>query len=146
MSSPFLSRRAAVCPPDLLARAQNAPSPRVAIARAGSALPMQAAFEATQAGIMTPVFVGEAADIRAEADALGWDISAWPLHDTTGEEEAGVVAADLCGAGEADVLMKGQLHSDTFMRAALRRDAGLRTDQRFVHIFHISPPVAAGRC
>ena len=139
-ASPFLTTRSATCPADLLAQAQAAPAPRVAIARANAPLPMEAAKEATEAGIMTPIFIGEADEIRAEAATLGWNISAFAIHDTKGEEEAATRAADLCGAGEADVLMKGQLHSDTFMKAALRRDAGLRTDQRLVHIFHISHP------
>jgi len=140
MTSPFLSKREAVAPQDLISRAQGFGAPRVAIARAGAPLPMEAAEDATKAGIMTPVFVGEADMIRAEADKLDWDISAYPLHDTTGEEEAGKTAAALCGAGEADVLMKGQLHTDVFMKSAVSRDAGLRTGQRFVHIFCVSHP------
>ncbi|NKB27631.1 MAG: phosphate acetyltransferase [Rhodobacteraceae bacterium] len=139
-NAPFLCQRAPVCPPDLIARAAALPTPRVAIARAGSPLPMQAAQEATEAGIMIPVFVGEAPDIHAEAQALNWDISAYALHNTTGEDQAAEVAAHLCGAGKADVLMKGQLHTDAFMKAALQRDAGLRTDQRLFHIFHITHP------
>lgn len=140
MTSPFLSRVDVVAPQNLLDLAATFAAPRVAIARAGSPLPMEAAEDATKAGIMTPVFVGEADDIRAEAKRLDWDISAYPLHDTTGEQEAGRTAAALCGAGEADVLMKGNLHTDVFMKAAVSRDAGLRTGKRFVHIFHISHP------
>lgn len=140
MTSPFISDREAVAPQDLIDRAKQFGPPRVAIARAGSPLPMEAAEDATKAGIMTPVFVGEADMILAEAAKLDWDISAYPLHDTTGEEEAGRVAAGLCGAGEADVLMKGQLHTDVFMKSAVNRDAGLRTGHRFVHIFHITHP------
>lgn len=140
MTSPFLLKREAVAPQDLIERAKKFGPPRVAIARAGSPLPMEAAEDATKAGIMTPVFVGEADMIRQEAEKLDWDISSYPLHDTTGEEEAGKTAAHLCGASEADVLMKGQLHTDVFMRSAVSRDAGLRTGQRFVHIFHITHP------
>jgi len=140
MTSPFLSTREAQVPQDLIARAQTFGAPRVAIARAGAPLPMEAAQEATKAGIMIPVFVGEADMIRAEAAKLNWDISGFALHDTTGEEEAGLTAARLCGAGEADVLMKGQLHTDVFMKSAVSRNAGLRTGNRFVHIFHISHP------
>ena len=140
MTSPFLSTREAQVPQDLIARAQTFGAPRVAIARAGAPLPMEAAQEATKAGIMIPVFVGEADMIRAEAAKLNWDISGFALHDTTGEEEAGITAAGLCGAGEADVLMKGQLHTDVFMKSAVSRNAGLRTGNRFVHIFHISHP------
>ncbi len=138
-ASPFLSKLEATAPANIIEMGQNFGSPRVAIARANSPLPMAAAKEATEADLMIPVFVGEEDQIKAEADKLSWDISSFALHNTTGEVEAGKVAAGLCGAGEADVLMKGQLHTDAFMRAAVSRDAGLRTGSRFVHIFHISP-------
>ena len=140
MTSPFLSTRAPKAPQDLIDMARKYAPPRVAIARAGAALPMQAAKEATDAGIMIPVFVGEADAIRAQAVNLDWDISAYAIHATTGEVEAGQTAAALCGTGDADVLMKGDLHTDVFMKAAVSRDAGLRTGKRFVHIFHISHP------
>jgi phosphate acetyltransferase len=140
MTSPFLSAREAQVPQDLITRAQTFGAPRVAIARAGAPSPMEAAQEATKAGIMIPVFVGEIDMIRAEAAKLNWDISGYAQHATTGEEEAGLTAASLCGAGEADVLMKGQLHTDVFMKSAVSRNAGLRTGHRFVHIFHISHP------
>ncbi len=139
-ASPFLTTREAICPPDLLARAQEIASPRVAIAAAGSALPMEAAFEATQAGIMEPVFVGDPGRIKAEADTLNWDISGFQVIEAEGEEGCATAAALACGEGRADVLMKGHLHSDTFMRAAVSRTAGLRTGARFVHIFHMTHP------
>ncbi len=138
--SGFLSSLAPVCPPDLIERARAGGPARVAIARAGAALPMQAAQQATEAGVMTPVFVGEADAIRTEARALDWDISKFAIVDAEGETDAGLKAAHLTGAGEADVLMKGHLHTDVFMKSALNRDAGLRTGERLVHIFHISPP------
>ena len=140
MTSAFVSDRDPVAPQDIIRMGQNFGSPRVAIARAGSPLPMFAAKEATEANLMIPVFVGEADMIRTEAKALDWDITQFDLHDTTGEEEAGMTAARLCGEGAADVLMKGQLHTDVFMKSAVSRDNGLRTGRRFVHIFHISPP------
>ena len=136
----FLSSKDPVCPPDLIERARAKGPARVAIARASAPLPMAAAHQATEAGVMEPVFVGEADLIRAEADKLNWDISAFRLEDATGEAEAGDKAARLTGAGEADTLMKGHLHTDVFMKAALNREAGLRTGGRLVHIFHIAPP------
>lgn len=142
--SPFLTTREAVCPPELLELARNASAPRVAIARAGSPLPMQAAHDATKAGIMEPVLVGERAMIEAEAERLGWDISAFDLIEADGEAASGLAAASACGDGRADVLMKGQLHTDVFMKSALNREAGLRTGRRLVHIFHITHPDGGG--
>lgn len=139
--STFLSPDAPVCPPELLARARDGGAPaRVAIAAAGAALPMAAAKDGVDAEIMTPVFVGDPDAIAAEAAALDWDISAYPVIEAMGEEQSGAAAATACGDGRADVLMKGHLHSDAFMKAALAKDAGLRDGRRLVHIFHISPP------
>lgn len=139
-TSPFLNEREACCPREILDMAQRLDSPRVAIARAGSALPMQAAKEAAEAQIMIPVFVGEPDAIKAQADRLNWDISGFDLIEATGEQAAGKAAAIACGQGRADVLMKGHLHTDVFMKSALNRAAGLRMGKRLVHIFHISHP------
>ena len=136
--SSFLSGAVAKAPAHIIFKAQNAPTPRVAIARAGAPLPMMAAMEATQANMMVPLFTGEQDMIQVEANKLGWDISPYEIINTTGEAEAGNAAAIACGEGRADVLMKGHLHTDAFMRAAVSRDAGLRTGKRFVHIFHIT--------
>jgi len=134
----FLSNDAAVAPANIIKLAQDAPSPRVAIARAGAPLPMLAAKEAFEANMMVPIFTGERHMIEAEAEKLDWDISQFELIEADGEVESGMAAAKACGEGRADVLMKGQLHTDNFMRAAVSRDAGLRTGKRFVHIFHIT--------
>ncbi|MDG1498292.1 MAG: phosphate acyltransferase, partial [Amylibacter sp.] len=136
----FISGADPICPADFLTRARLGKVPRVAIARAGAALPMLAAYEATNEGIMTPIFVGEADDINLEASKLSWDISNYKILNANGETEAASIAANLCGVGEADVLMKGQLHTDVFMKAALNRDAGLRIGSKFVHLFAMSHP------
>lgn len=140
MASPFLTNQQAVIPDGLLRLAKAAGTPRVAIARAGASLPMQAAYEATKAGIMHPIFTGEAEAIKAAADSLEWDISGFEIIEADGEEAAGHAAALACGEGRADVLMKGHLHTDVFMKSALSRDNGLRTGNRLVHVFHVSHP------
>ncbi|MEM7631598.1 MAG: phosphate acyltransferase [Pseudomonadota bacterium] len=124
--------------------AQHTASPRVAIARAGAPLPMAAAKEAAEANMMVPVFTGERHMIEDEAAKLGWDISGFEIIEAEGEAASGMAAALACGEGRADVLMKGQLHTDAFMRAAVSREAGLRTGRRFVHIFHITTPDGTG--
>ncbi len=138
MTKSFLSDVEAVAPAGIIKLAQDAPSPRVAIARAGAPLPMLAAKEATEANMMVPVFTGERHMIEEEAAKLNWDISGFDLIEAEGEIDSGMAAAKACGEGRADVLMKGQLHTDAFMRAAVARDNGLRAGRRFVHIFHIT--------
>ncbi|MEM9278729.1 MAG: bifunctional enoyl-CoA hydratase/phosphate acetyltransferase [Pseudomonadota bacterium] len=140
-ANPFLSKHEPVCPEHLLTLAKQNPPARTAIVRAGSSLPMQAAQEATTQGIMEPVFVGESADIRAEAEKLGWDISRFQIIDTNGEAEAALEGALLGNRGEVDVVMKGNLHTDAFMGALIKKDTGIRTASRLVHIFYITDPV-----
>ncbi len=78
--------------------------------------------------------------IRAEAAKLDWDISGYRIVEADGEAAASAAAAQLCGAGEADVLMKGHLHTDVFMKSVLARANGLRTQNRLVHLFHMTHP------
>jgi phosphate acetyltransferase len=138
LAQSFLSDAETQAPAHIIAMAQKAPSPRVAIACAGAPLPMLAAKEATQADMIVPLFTGDRARIETEAAKLEWDISDFEIIEADGEEAGGLAAATACGEGRADVLMKGQLHTDAFMKAAVSRDAGLRTGNRFVHIFHIT--------
>lgn len=133
-----------MAPAHIIKMAQQAASPRVAIACAGAPLPMLAAKEAAQADMMIPLFTGDRTLIEAEAEKIGWDISAFEIIEAAGEQAAGMAAAAACGDGRADVLMKGQIHTDAFMRAAVSREAGLRTGRRFVHIFHITTPDGSG--
>ena len=138
--SAFLSNNSPVCPPELLARAKANPAPVVAIANAGAVFPMQAAKEATELGLITPLFTGNAEDIQSIAVELDWDISSFELVTADTEAAAGEAAAKACGQGRANILMKGQIHSDIFLKSALARDAGLRNGSRLVHIFHMSHP------
>ena len=134
-----------VCPDFLLERAQASGRSNVAIANAGTDVVMQSARDATDAGIMTPVFVGVKEDIHREADALGWNIGAYAIIESDGtEEDAAIKAAKACGNGQAGVIMKGHVHTDTFMRAVLNRDAGLRTGKRLGHVFHMTVPGREG--
>ena len=98
----FLSDAVAGPPEYIIKLAQDAPSPRVAIARAGAPLPMLAAKEATEANMMVPLFTGERWMIEEEAAKLDWDISlsedsaptVGPRHDGQAAREAQAVGGD----------------------------------------------------
>ncbi len=139
--NPFLTNLEPVCPDHLIALAKQKTPARTAIVRAGALLPMQAAKDAVEQGIMEPVFVGEETDILAQAEALEWDISQFQLVPTQGEEEAALQGSLLGNRGEVDVIMKGNLHTDAFMGALIKKDTGIRTGNRLVHVFYITDPV-----
>lgn len=136
----MLSRRPFQCPPTLLAHAQSAPPVRTAIANAGADLPLESTRLAVDAGLMNPILVGERDAINAAAERIGWDIGGFEIVDAADETSAGMAAAKLCGDGAADALMKGHIHTDTFVRGILSRDSGLRTGRRLTHVFHMTVP------
>ncbi|HUS96870.1 MAG TPA: phosphate acyltransferase [Hyphomicrobiaceae bacterium] len=137
----FLDPRSPACPASLLDMARGSDKrPRLVVTNAGAPLPMAACKTATEAGLILPVMVGDTAAIAKEAKALNWDISTFEVIDAIGEEASARKAMIAIKDGRGDVLMKGQLHTDVFMKAALDRDTGIRDGRRFVHIFHITTP------
>ncbi len=112
----------------------------MAVVGAGHPLVMDSARRATEAGFIEPVLVGDADGIAAIARETGWDISAFRLVAADGDAHAADTAAALARGGEVAALMKGHVHTDTLMRAILTRSAGLRTDRRVSHVFHMTVP------
>ena len=136
----MLSTRPFECPPALLARAQRNPAVTTAVANAGAVLALESAKQATEARLITPILVGNREGIARTADEIGWNIGAFEILHADDEDMAALKAAKLAGDGHAAALMKGHVHTDTFMMAILNRDSGLRTGRRLTHVFHLTVP------
>lgn len=142
MPYPFLSALTAHCPDRLLAQAKALPTPRVALVNAGATMPLQGLREATDHGLAHPILIGNEAKIRAAAEAIGWDIRPFRLIHAP-EAEAAPAAAALVLRGEADSIMKGQIHTSTFLKGLLPSAYGLRDKGVHCgHILHITTPHA----
>ena len=137
---PFLSRESPRCPPSLLAQAQELAPPRVALVNAGAATPLEGLREAVDLGLARPILLGDRAKIDAAAEEIGWTLDGVEIHHAPGHEAAHAAAA-LARDGEADAVMKGQLHTSTFLKGLLPSSAGLRDKgARCGHVFHITVP------
>lgn len=101
---------------------------------------MAGAMEARDAGLITPVLVGNRAAIETIAAEGQFDISGLRIVDADTEENAAHAGVDLVAAGEAEALMKGFIHSDTYLAAVIRRENGLRTKNRTSHCFVMDIP------
>lgn len=114
---------------------------RVAIAYPCDATSISAAIEAAQVGLIVPILVGPRARIEAAAALAGIDLAVAELHDTADDPKvAAAQAAGLCRDGKAAALMKGSLHTDELLAAAVSREAGLRAGQRASHAFVMDVP------
>ena len=128
------------CPTGLIERARQLGPSRTAIVCANAALPMLSCRAAVNAEIMEPIFVGPKDAIHKEAQNIGWDISEFEIVDAADEAAAAEASVALVREARADALMKGQIHTDILMRAAVNRKHGVRDGGRLIHIFHITPP------
>lgn len=140
MIFPFVSDTEPRCPQGLLDKAQALSPPRVALVNAGAVNPLRGIREAHELGLAEPILIGDVDKIRSVAADIGWDISAFRLEHAPQDAASGR-AAELVRAGEADSIMKGQVHTSAFLKGLLPSKAGLRDkDTRCGHIFHITPP------
>ena len=128
------------CPRGLLARAKELGAARTVVVCADAALPMLSTEAAVRAGICEPLFIGSHERIKAEAAKLAWDISAFEIINIEGEQAAAQAAMQVVREGRAEVVMKGQIHTDILMKVAVSRDTGIRAGSRLVHVFHMTPP------
>jgi phosphate acetyltransferase len=136
----FLAQTEPQAPKRLLEQAQALRPPRVALVNAGSVNALTGIREAADLGLALPILIGNEAKIRDTATEIGWDISALRLIHAPGETASGTAAA-LARDGEADGIMKGQVHTSTFLKGLLPSSAGLRDKgTRCGHIFHITGP------
>lgn len=139
-TSAMLSAAPVEAPSALLRRAQGRACARTLIAGADTAIALESAQAATDAGLIEPVLIGNPSVIRTQAESLGWDISGFDI--TEGIGDAGIADATATAVADpaVDIVMKGHVHTDALMGALLRKDAGVRTGRRLSHIFHMTVP------
>ena len=124
----------------LLARCKGLPPIPTAVVHPCDSVALQAAVEAAALGLITPILVGPEAKIRATALAAGLEISAFRLEPTPHSHAAAARGVALVRAGEAELLMKGSLHTDELMHEVMAVDTGLRTARRISHVYLMDVP------
>jgi phosphate acetyltransferase len=125
---------------ELVEIAQEKEPTRVAVAAAAHKLVLQSVQRSVERGLIVPLLVGIEQDIREQADAIGWELTDEQIVPTSTNRAAAEAAVDLVRQGEAQVLMKGYLHTDEMLHAILRHDTGLRTDRLLSHVYVLEVP------
>jgi phosphate acetyltransferase len=114
---------------------------RVAVVHPVSKSAIQAAAEAKENGLVTPVLIGPQKRIAQAAQENGTDISGWEVIDTEHSHAAAQKAVELAASGKVDAIMKGSLHTDELLEAVVRKEGGLRTERRISHAYIIDTPI-----
>jgi phosphotransacetylase len=105
----------------------------MAVAHPCSRESMQGALEAGLHGVAQPILIGPRAKMQKVADELGAELERYPVIDMPHSHAAAEKAVELVRNGEAEILMKGSLHTDEFMSEVVARGTGIRTDRRLSH-------------
>ena len=111
-----------------------------AVAHPCEASALAGALEAGEKKLITPILVGPSAKIRQVAAASGLALGAARIVEAAHSHESAAKAVALVRSGEAELLMKGSLHTDELLGAVVARDTGLRTGRRISHVFIMDVP------
>ena len=124
----------------LIERCQSLPPTPAAVAHPCDRSSLEGALDAARLGLITPTLVGPAARIAAVAAECHLDISPYHVIDAKFSQEAAEKAVALVRSGQAEILMKGSLHTDELLGAVVKRETGLRTARRLSHCFVMDVP------
>lgn len=120
---------------DIMDAVRSRPMKTVAVAVAEHESVLSAVKQAAAEGIAEAVLVGDRDEIAAAAEQAGLDLADVSVIHETSDLRAAGIATELVSSGRADILMKGQIHTDDFLRAILDKESGLRSGAMMSHVF-----------
>jgi len=101
---------------------------------------LSGAIDAASKGLIIPILVGPAATMTEVAKAKGIDINGVQIVDVASPKASAAKAVELVRLGQAELVMKGSLHSDEVLGAVIAKETGLRTGRRLSHVFLMDVP------
>ncbi|MDR1874865.1 MAG: bifunctional enoyl-CoA hydratase/phosphate acetyltransferase [Synergistaceae bacterium] len=108
---------------------------RVSVAMAEDAGLISAIEEARRDGLIEATLVGDAVKVKACITEAGASVGDYTIIDEKNEARCGIVAVTEVSSKRADIYMKGQLHTDHFLRGMLNKEAGLRSGKVISHCY-----------
>ena len=104
---------------------RSKPKKRLVAAFANDDHTVCAVNAAVQEGLIDATLIGDQEVIAQICQAENIDINRFKVIHEPVDVKAAAMACDLINAGEADILMKGLLPTDKYMRAILNKERGL---------------------
>src|ERR1035438_5954964 len=110
---------------DLLRAVKDRPRKRLVVAWANDAQTLHSVNDAVEAGLVEAILVGDEPVMAQVCEERGIPSSSFRLVHAATDVEAAAKAVSMVRSGETNLLMKGLLSSDKYMRAILNKDQGL---------------------
>ena len=134
----MLSNKKIICPNNLIKVAKKKGVINAVIVNAGEIFPMESVHKAVQHNLINPIFIGSENEIKKYAAKLKWDISKYKIINEKDENSTAPIAAKLASEGKVQIIVKGHIHTDTLMKAVLKRDLNLIGKKRLSHVWHMT--------
>lgn len=109
----------------LVQAVQNRGKRRIAVAYAEDIHTLQAVNAAVKLGIVDAILIGNRKNITEVALSEGIDLSNFIIQEEATDVACVNRAVKMINAGEADIMMKGLVSTDKYMRGILAKDGGL---------------------
>jgi phosphate butyryltransferase len=119
----------------LIKLVEKHPISKVAVAVAEDTSVIEAVRDAHDGSIADAILVGNERNIREKAESSGISLDGHTIVNVEDPIEAVAKAVQLVSSGEADILMKGYVHTDDFLRGVLNKEWGLRSGSIMSHVF-----------
>ena len=136
----MLSQNKVTVPENLISLAKKTSQMPVGIVSAHQASAIESAKQACELDLIQPIFIGDKNRIQEEANTLKWNINSFEIIDQNNDHEAAIAGVQLARDNKIKVLIKGNLHTDTLMRAYLKKEFSLIAGKRLSHIWHMTTP------
>ncbi len=107
---------------------------RLVLAAANDAQAMGAVIHARKNNLVDPIFIGDEKKIEEIAKKEAYDLKDFVVINEPDNAKAAARAVKMVRAGEAEVLMKGNLGTAVLLKAVLNKEYGLRTGEQISHL------------
>ncbi|MGQ7871063.1 phosphate acyltransferase [Sunxiuqinia sp. sy24] len=110
---------------ELLLLAKEQPTQRMVVVNGVDNHSLEAAEHARKLGIVEVIVTGDKKRIETSCEQLGIEAANFQIIEACSEDESALEAVKLIQAGKADLVMKGLISTDKYMRAILNKQFSL---------------------
>ncbi len=110
---------------DLLEQVKKQPEKRLVTVNGVDESTLGALNDAVELGLVSAILTGDKGKIEETCSKLNIDINNYKIIHTKSEREAAEKAVELIHDGNAELIMKGLVTTDSFMKVLLKKDYGL---------------------
>lgn len=124
---------------ELLFEAKKCPKKRLAVVFAHDEFVMDAIQAACEAGIISPILIGDSSQIQTLIHELHIQEPCEVIHEPDAEK-ASRIGMDLVNSHRADLLMKGLLDTKVLLKAVVNSEYGIKESRLLSHVGLVSFP------